>query len=102
LGSSHSYIPQYALHVMFTHPDYIHLSPRALGIVAESPLYVTTDPPRTSGEEDEPHIPFDPLTIPKAGVAVPVPEGAWRLPGVIGDATSKQRPNLGDRTWAYL
>jgi hypothetical protein len=94
---------QYALHLLITHPDYSHISPRATGIIAESPLWITTDPPRALDQPETPHTPFNPATIPKTGEAIGVPPDVVRFPSVTGNATEKRKPStVSDRTWAFL
>lgn len=36
------------LHVTFTHPDYVHISPSAVGIYAETPLWIVLGRPADS------------------------------------------------------
>jgi hypothetical protein len=82
----------------------VHISPRATGIIGESPLYVTTDPPlRAFDEVPSPWTPVNTQRVPKAGQAIPVPEDAHRFTSVMGDATSAKKPTrVSDRQWAFL
>jgi hypothetical protein len=66
--------------------------------VAETPIWIVTDPPRQPDDEDILHTPLDVSQLPKAGEAIRVPGDAIRFPMVIGNATQRMRPkNIVER-----
>jgi hypothetical protein len=98
---------EYVLHLLLQHPDYLHLSPgRQSGIVAETPLWIVTDPPKPGGADEPLWTPPTGLDrMPKHGHAIPVPADAHTAPKTIGEGTDAVRPawrSAAVRTWAFM
>jgi hypothetical protein len=96
---------EYVLHLLIQHPDYFHLSPgRQLGLIAETPLWIVTDPPKPGGADEPLWTPPTGLDrMPKHGHAIPVPADAHTAPKTMGDGTDTARPTWrGVRTWAFM
>jgi hypothetical protein len=98
---------EYVLHLLIQHPDYFHLSPgQQLGLIAETPLWIVTDPPKPGGADEPLWTPPTGLErMPKHGHAIPVPADAHTSPKTIGEATDAVRPAwrcAAIRSWASM
>ncbi|KAJ7785345.1 hypothetical protein DFH07DRAFT_948427 [Mycena maculata] len=99
---------EYVLHLLIRHPQYSHISPAATGIIAEVPVWYVLNrfghlpaspgvEAEGGGEKEEAHA-----ALPVKGEAVPVGEGAVRLPACTGHVTTRKRPTfLAQRVAAF-
>lgn len=90
------------LHVTFTHADYSHISPSAVGIYAETPVWIVRAKPGQSGQGEVRDISGEDssldylATLPIVGDTVPMTEGAVRATLAQGVSTTKSRPLPGE------
>ncbi|KAF7316486.1 hypothetical protein MIND_00167700 [Mycena indigotica] len=85
---------EYVVHLIFTHPQYNHISPNATGILAEFPVWYVFDrfghhPPTP---ENVVQTPEDLAKLPVSGTAISVGPSTVRGPKVVGMATEEKRP----------
>ncbi|KAF7316468.1 hypothetical protein MIND_00165900 [Mycena indigotica] len=88
---------EYVVHLIFTHPQYNHISPNATGILAEFPVWYVLDrfghhPPIPEHRRNLVQTPEDLAKLPIGGTAIPVGPSTARAPKVIGKATDEKRP----------
>jgi len=92
---------QYLINITITHPEYSHISPSGPGIEGETPLWIVTDPPRTTSEASKGSETYnretekqDTTKLPITGKFVEAGEKPTIFPLAIGKPTKKDRPKL--------
>ncbi|KAK7026628.1 hypothetical protein R3P38DRAFT_3268373 [Favolaschia claudopus] len=83
---------EYVLQLLIKHPQYSHISPTGPGIVAEVPVWYVVNRFSQPGAPSEGGVDF--TTLPIKGDAIPVGEGAVRLPLREGNVTTEKRPTF--------
>ncbi|KAK7061279.1 hypothetical protein R3P38DRAFT_2828582 [Favolaschia claudopus] len=83
---------EYVLQLLIKHPQYSHISPTGPGIVAEVPVWYVVN--RFSQFSAQSGGEVDYSTLPIKGDAIPVGDGAVRLPLREGYVTTEKRPTF--------
>ncbi|CAK5285008.1 unnamed protein product [Mycena citricolor] len=87
---------EYLLHLIFSHPQYMHISPNATGILAEFPVWYVID--RFNYLESSATTPRSRQTwnqlnaLPHSGAEVLIDDKAFVAPFAEGEVTTERRP----------
>ncbi|CAK5273375.1 unnamed protein product [Mycena citricolor] len=87
---------EYVVHLIFSHPQYMHISPNATGILAEFPVWYVLDrfhylPP--SATTPRSRQTWEQLNaLPRSGAEVPIDNKSFVAPFVEGVVTTEKRP----------
>ncbi|KAJ7235996.1 hypothetical protein C8J57DRAFT_1728400 [Mycena rebaudengoi] len=90
---------EYVLHILIRHPQYLHISPSATGVIGEVPVWYVLDrfaggAPGGEGTGGASGGAVDLSALPIKGDTLQLPSNAVRLPLSIGTPTTEKRPTF--------